>query len=79
MRDLAKTETASGLETRHAFQIFRHKSGRWCAQRIDGLVAGVFFLREAAVRFADDENRFGRAHGDTIANSNLRSAVAPAA
>jgi hypothetical protein len=56
------SEAVSSEEIRHAFKIYRHTSGRWCAQRSDGLVSGLFFLREAAIRFADFESRFNRGH-----------------
>ena len=37
------------------FHIFRNSIGRWCALSDDGMVLGIFFLRDAAIRFARDE------------------------
>lgn len=37
------------------FRIYRNDAGRWCASKADGLVAGVFFERSAALRFAERE------------------------
>ncbi len=39
------------------FRIFRDGIGHWCARRADGLVAGTFFDREAALHFARRECR----------------------
>ncbi len=46
--------------SRHAdrtsvFQIFQNQLGRWYALRSDGMVLGIFFKREDAVRFARRE------------------------
>ena len=38
------------------FHIFQNKIGRWCALSDDGMVLGIFFKRDAAVRFARDES-----------------------
>jgi hypothetical protein len=40
-----------------AFELFRNRIGRWCARRVDGLVFGTFFEREAAIHFARRECR----------------------
>jgi hypothetical protein len=37
------------------FVIFPDGSGHWCSQKADGTVAGTFFTREAAIRFAKEE------------------------
>jgi len=37
------------------FLIFPDRNGHWCSRKADGLVAGTFFTREAAIRFAKDE------------------------
>ncbi len=37
------------------FRIFPDRDGHWRSLRADGLVAGTFFTREAAIRFAKDE------------------------
>jgi len=52
------------------FVIFPDRNGHWCSRKADGLVAGTFFTREAAIRFAKDEGlgildlRLGIASGD---------------
>lgn len=38
------------------FRIFADGRGHWCANKDDGMVAGIFFSREAAIRFAHDES-----------------------
>jgi hypothetical protein len=48
-------------QSRHAdrtsvFQIFQNRLGRWYALRADGMVLGIFFKREDAVRFARRES-----------------------
>ncbi len=40
-----------------AFELFRNRIGRWCARRVDGLVFGTFFERDAAIHFARRECR----------------------
>ncbi len=40
----------------NVFQIFRNQIGRWHARRADGMVLGIFFKRDAAIRFARDES-----------------------
>ena len=37
------------------FEIFRNQNGRWYALRADGMVLGIFFKHEDAVRFARQE------------------------
>jgi hypothetical protein len=37
------------------FEIFQNQLGRWYAKRADGMVLGIFFKREDAVRFARRE------------------------
>jgi hypothetical protein len=39
-----------------SFRIFPDGRGHWCARKSDGMVAGVFFNRDAALRFADNES-----------------------
>jgi len=48
MRNLAQAPPDSIT----AFELFRNRIGRWCACRVDGLVFGTFFEREAAIHFA---------------------------
>ena len=38
------------------FRIFQDESGRWHASSRDGMMLGVFFKRDAAIRFAEDES-----------------------
>ena len=38
------------------FHIFQNRIGRWCALSDDGMVLGIFFKRDAAIRFARDES-----------------------
>ena len=38
------------------FHIFQNEIGRWCALSDDGMVLGIFFKRDAAIRFARDES-----------------------
>ena len=38
------------------FSIFPDGRGHWCARKGDGIVAGVFFNRDAAIRFARRES-----------------------
>ena len=44
-----------GSQARESFRIFADGRGHWCARKNDGLVAGTFFSRDAAVRFARNE------------------------
>ena len=37
------------------FEIFLNERGRWQAWRADGMVLGIFFKREDAIRFARHE------------------------
>lgn len=37
------------------FEIFQNQLGRWYAKRVDGMVLGIFFKREDALRFARRE------------------------
>jgi hypothetical protein len=37
------------------FRIYPDGHGHWCSRKSDGMVAGTFFTREAALRFAKDE------------------------
>jgi hypothetical protein len=39
------------------FQIFRDDHGHWCARKDDGMIAGTFFDRRAALHFAQRESR----------------------
>jgi len=38
------------------FHIFQNQIGRWCALSDDGMVLGIFFKRDAAIRFAREES-----------------------
>jgi hypothetical protein len=37
------------------FRVFSDGRGHWCADKDDGSVAGIFFSRDAALRFARKE------------------------
>jgi hypothetical protein len=39
-----------------SFQIFPDGRGHWCARKSDGMVEGIFFNRDAALRFAHNES-----------------------
>ena len=43
-------------QRRAVFSVLPTADGRWCAKREDGLVAGTFFGREDAIRFARSES-----------------------
>lgn len=38
------------------FRIYPDGHGHWCSRKSDGMVAGTFFTREAALRFAKNES-----------------------
>ena len=42
-----------------SFRIFPDGRGHWCARKDDGMVAGIFFNRDAALRFAHNESTAG--------------------
>lgn len=39
-----------------SFRIFPDDRGHWCARKSDGMVVGIFFNRDAAIRFAHNES-----------------------
>ncbi len=41
---------------RAVFSVFENSDGRWCAERQDGMTGGIFFDRDAAIRFARRES-----------------------
>jgi len=43
-------------QKRAVFDVFQNDHGRWCARAEDGLMAGTFFDRDAAIRFARRES-----------------------
>jgi hypothetical protein len=68
--------------TPESFRIFPDGRGHWYAYKNDGLVAGIFFNQDAAIRFARDESpndpspkRNAALDGDTA----VRQAQAPIA
>ena len=43
-------------QARTIFRIGQQASGRWCVSSADGMIGGIFFERDAAIRFARRES-----------------------
>jgi hypothetical protein len=48
--------TPSAFSLRAVFRLYRGRNGRWCAISGDGMIGGMFFDRDAAIRFARRES-----------------------
>jgi hypothetical protein len=44
------------MRAQESFQVFPDGRGHWCARKSDGMVEGIFFNRDAALRFAHNES-----------------------
>ena len=52
-----------------SFRIFPDGRGHWCACKDDGMVSGVFFNRDAAIRFARHESAYGSMPTSSVASN----------
>jgi len=57
----AKNALFAGAQAHATFQVFSDGRGHWCARKSDDMIAGTFFNRAAALRFARDESSAGPA------------------
>jgi hypothetical protein len=55
---LSNNAIRSEAAARDGFCVFPDGHGHWCACKDDGMVAGTFFNRDAALRFARAESEY---------------------